>query len=85
MAKANNFNVLQMPPPPKGPIAKQLPYGSIALRQKAISSSFPYTNLNVPCWSQNNNYLSYAQQTSPAFFAKYASSPANMGTTTSTA
>jgi hypothetical protein len=78
VAKANNFSVLQMPPPPTGPIARQLPYGGITLRQKAISPNFPYTNLNLPCWSQNHNYLTYAQQNSPAFFAKYASSPRNM-------
>ena len=33
----------------------------------------------MPCWSQNHPYKTYAQQTSPAFFAKYASNPGNNG------
>ena len=33
----------------------------------------------MPCWSQNHNYMTYANQTSPAFFAKYASNPRNNG------
>ena len=33
----------------------------------------------MACWSQNHNYKTYPDQTSPAFFAKYASSPANNG------
>ena len=56
-----------------------LPYPSIAIRQKAISSSFPYSNLNLPCWSQNHDYKTYPDQTSRAFFAKYASNPRNNG------
>jgi hypothetical protein len=79
VAAAENFNVIQLPPPPTGPIATLLPYPSIAIRQKAISSSFPYSNLNLACWSQNHNYKTYEQQTSPAFFAKYASNPSNNG------
>ncbi len=79
LAQAQHFNVIQMPPPPTGPIATRIPYPSIALRQKAISSSFPYSNLALPCWSQNHNYKVWGQQTSPAFFAKYASSPSNNG------
>jgi hypothetical protein len=79
LARAANFNVIQLPPPPTGPIATRIPYPSIALRQKAISSSFPYSNLALPCWSQNNSYKTWGQQTSPAFFAKYASSPSNNG------
>ena len=79
LARAANFNVIQMPPPPTGPIATRIPYPSIALRQKAISSSFPYSNLALPCWSQNHNYKTWTNQSSPAFFAKYASSPRNNG------
>ena len=78
-AKALNYNVVQLAPKATGPIARQIPNGIIALRQKGISSSFPYSNLNVACWSQNHNYKTYPDQTSPAFFAKYASSPANNG------
>ena len=37
------------------------------------------SNLNVPCWSETNDYKTWEQQNSPAFFAKYASSPANNG------
>ena len=79
LAQAQHFNVIQLPPPPTGPIATRIPYPSIAIRQKAISSSFPYSNLNLPCWSQNHNYKTWSQQTSPAFFAKYASNPSNNG------
>jgi len=78
-ARALNFNVIQLPPTPTGPIAKLLP-PFVYLRQKAISPSFAsFSNLNVPCWAQHHNYLTYAHQTSPAFFAQYASSPGNMG------
>jgi|SRR5271165_1361827 len=79
LAAAENFNVIQLPPPPVGPLAKELPYPSIAIRQKAISSSFRYSNKNIPCWSQNHNYKTYADQTSRAFFARYASNPRNNG------
>ena len=75
VAKALNYNVIQLPPKATGPIASQIPNGIIALRQKGISSSFPLLEPNVPCWSQNHNYKTYPDQTSPAFFAKYASSP----------
>ena len=68
-----------MPPPPTGPIQRLLPYPSIAIRQKAISSSFRYSNTALPCWSKNHSYKTWGQQSSPAFFAKYASSPRNMG------
>jgi len=78
-AAALNYNVIQMAPKATGPIARNIPDGLITLRQKAISSSFPYSNLNVPCWSETNDYTTYPDQTSPAFFAKYASSPANNG------
>src|SRR5262249_58284110 len=76
-AKALNYNVIQLPPKATGPIARQIPDGIIALRQKGISSSFPYSITNTPCWSENHDYLTYPDQTSPAFFAQYASSPAN--------
>ena len=79
VAQAQHFNVIQLPPRPVGPIARQLPYPSLAIRQKAISSSFPYSNLALPCWSQNHDYKTYEDQTSPAFFAKYASNPSNNG------
>jgi hypothetical protein len=79
VAAAFNYNVIQLPPKATGPIARNIPDGLITLRQKAISSSFPYSNLNTPCWSEDHDYKTYPQQTSPAFFAKYASSPANNG------
>lgn len=79
VAKALNYNVVQLPPKATGPIARNIPDGILAVRQKGISSSFPYSNLNVACWSQNHNYKTYPNQTSPAFFAKYASSPSNNG------
>ena len=78
-AKALNYNVIQLPPKATGPIARQIPNGIITLRQKGISPSFPLSNTNVACWSQNHNYRTYPDQTSRAFFAKYASSPANNG------
>ena len=79
MAARLHYNVIQMPPPPTGPLATRIPYPTIALRQKAISSSFPFSNLALPCWSHNHNYKTWTNQTSPAFFAKYASSPSNNG------
>jgi len=79
VAKALHYNVIQLPPKATGPIARNIPDGVITLRQKGISSSFPYSNLNVACWSENHNYKTYPDQTSPAFFAKYASSPSNNG------
>jgi hypothetical protein len=79
MAARLHYNVIQMPPPPTGPLATRIPYPTIALRQKAISSSFPYSNLALPCWSQNHSYKTWTNQTSPAFFAKYASNPSNNG------
>jgi len=79
VARALHYNVTQLPPPAKGPLSKQIPPGIIFLRQKGISPSFPDTNQNVPCWADHHSYKTYAHQTSPAFFAKYASSPRNMG------
>src|SRR4029453_4122247 len=78
-AAALNYNVIQLPPKATGPIASNLPDGAITLRQKGISPSFPYSNTNVPCWSEDHDYRTYSDQTSPEFFAKYASSPANNG------
>jgi hypothetical protein len=78
-AAALKYNVIQLPPKATGPIASNLPDGAITLRQKGISDSFGYSNTNVPCWSEDHDYTTYSDQTSPAFFAKYASSPANNG------
>jgi hypothetical protein len=79
LAKAADFNVVQLPPRSVGPIARQLPYPSLAIRQKGISSSFPYSNLNLPCWSQTHNYRNWSDPKGPAYFAKYASNPRNNG------
>jgi hypothetical protein len=79
LARAANFNVIQLPPRSRTLPGSLLPYPSIAIRQKAISSSFPYSNLALACWSQNHSYKTWTNQTSPAFFAKYASSPRNNG------
>jgi hypothetical protein len=75
VAKALNFNVIQLPPRPTRLPGTLIPYPSIALRQKAVSASFPYSNLAMPCFSQNHDYKTYPDQTSRRFFAKYASSP----------
>jgi hypothetical protein len=77
-ARALHYNVIQIPPPATG-LGKLIPEGLLYLRQKAISPSFPYSNLNVPCYAQHHNYKNYTHQTSPAFFAKYASNPGNNG------
>ena len=79
LAQAQHFNVVQMPPPPKSSLAKRIPYPSIAIRQKTISPSFPYSNLALPCWSQTHSYKTWGDPKGPAYFAKYASSPANNG------
>jgi hypothetical protein len=79
LAKAANLNVIQLPPNPVGPLARQVPNGIILLRQKGISSSFPYSNTAVACWATNHSYKTWTDQTSPAFFANYASSPSNNG------
>jgi hypothetical protein len=79
VARALHYNVIQLAPKAVGPLARQVPPGNIALRQKGISASFPYSNKAVPCWSEHHPYTTYPQQTSPAFFAHYASSPANNG------
>ena len=79
LAQALHFNVIQIPPRSTGPIASTIPYPTITFRQKGISSSFPYSNMALPCWSENHDYKTYPDQTSPAFFAKYASNPSNMG------
>jgi hypothetical protein len=78
-AAALNFNVIQLPPKATGPIQRQLPNGILFIRQKGISPNFPYSNQGTPCWADDHDYTTYAQQNSPAFFAKYASSPANNG------
>jgi hypothetical protein len=79
IAKALDYNVIQLAPKLKGPLARQIPPGNITLRQKGISASFPFSNTNTPCWSEHHSYKTYADQTSRRFFRKYASSPANNG------
>ena len=79
VARALNYNVIQLPPTATGPLKSQIPNGWLVLRQKGISSSFPYSVTSVPCWAEHHDYKTYPDQTSPAFFAKYASSPRNMG------
>ena len=79
LAAAENFNVIQLPPKSRTLPGSLLPWPSIAIRQKAISSSFRYSNLNIPCWSQNHDPKTYPDQTSRAFFARYASNPRNNG------
>jgi hypothetical protein len=75
-----HYNVIQIPRDPVNrPIARLLPWPVVILRQKAPSADFPYSVLNVPCWATPQNYREYPNQTSPAFFARYASSPRNMG------
>jgi hypothetical protein len=79
VAQAQHFNVIQLPPRSRTLPGSLIPYPTIAIRQKAISSSFPYSNLNMPCWSIDDNYKTWTDQTSPAFFARYASNPRNNG------
>ena len=85
LARALHYNVIQLPPRPSRlrPLASLLPYPVIIYRNKAVSPSFPDSVTSVPCWpnpnTPQNNYRDYPNQTSPAFFAKYASSPRNMG------
>jgi hypothetical protein len=78
-ARSLDFNVIQLPKPGVGPIAKLVPAGMLAFRNKAISKAFPYGATSVPCWANHHSYKTYASQTSPAFFAKYASNRRNMG------
>jgi hypothetical protein len=75
VARAHHYNVIQLPPKATGPLGSKIPDGTIAFRQKGISPSFRYSNTAMPCWSENHPYKTYPDQTSPAFFAKYASSP----------
>ena len=85
LARELDYNVVQIFPPPSRlrPLASLLPYPVVIYRNKAVSPSFPDSVTSVPCWpnpnTPENNYRDYANQTSPAFFAKYASSPSNMG------
>ena len=88
-AAARGFDVRQIQPDPATipftpitrPLGKQIPYPELIYRQKAISPTYRNGINSVPCWSgqPGNNWLDYPKQTSPAFFAKYASSPRNMG------
>ena len=81
IAKKLHYNVIQIPPRPRRfrLLARMLPYPVLIYRNKAVSPSFPNSLLAMPCYAANHNYLNYPYQTSPAFFAKYASSPRNMG------
>ncbi len=82
LAVAHGYNVIQLPPPPSRlrPLARLLPYPTLIYRNKAVSPSFSQSLLAVPCSTPpGSNYLDYPYQTSPAFFAQYASSPSNMG------
>ena len=79
-AKALHYNVIQIPRNPENrPVASLLPYPVDIIRNKAVSSTFKGSVNSVPCWATPQNYRDYPNQTSPAFFAKYASSPRNMG------
>jgi hypothetical protein len=91
-AAERGWDVRQIQPDPavipftplERPLGKQIPYPELIYRQKAISPSFTNGINSVPCWrnpvtNPQNNWLDYSKQTSPAFFAKYASSPRNMG------
>jgi hypothetical protein len=79
IALQQHFNVVQLPPRPRAPLARLVPWPVDIVRNKAISPSFPYSVTSVPCWAQHHDYRTYTDQSSPAFFAKYASSPSNMG------
>ena len=79
VAKANNYNVIQLPPRSRTLPGSLLPYPTITIRQKAVSSSFPFSNLNMACYSQTHDYKTWTDQTSRAFFARYASNPRNNG------
>jgi len=81
LARALHYNVIQLPRRPGllNPLGRLLPYPVVIYRNKAVSSSFPYSVTSVPCSVTLENYRDYPNQTSPAFFAKYASGPNNMG------
>ena len=88
-AAARGYDVRQIQPDPATipftpitrPLGKQIPYPELIYRQKAISPDYSNGINSVPCWSAQpgNNWLDYPKQTSPAFFAKYASNRSNMG------
>ena len=87
MAARLHYNVIQAPPNPVNrPLAGLIPYPAIVYRNKAISSSFKYSVNAVPCWTDpnnpataGNNYRDFTNQTSPAFFRQFGSSPRNQG------
>ncbi len=87
MAARLHYNVIQSPGNPAGrPLAGLIPYPAIVYRNKAISSSFQYSVNAVPCWTDpnnpataGNNYRDFTNQTSPAFFRQFSSSPRNQG------
>ena len=87
MAARLHYNVIQAPRNPANrPLARLLPYPALIYRNKAISSSFKYSVNAVPCWTDpnnpataGNNYKDFTNQTSPAFFRQFGSSPRNQG------
>ncbi len=81
-AAALRYNVLQ-DPSPRQPYAT---LSSIVIRQKLVNGDFCCAVTRVPSWTDPNNpatarndYRDWPLQTSPAFFANYASNPRNMG------
>ena len=81
-AAALNYNVIQLPPRPNPetqPLNNLLPWPISILRNKLVSKTFPYSVTNVPCGVTQADYRNYPNITDPAWFAKYTSSPANMG------
>jgi hypothetical protein len=88
LAAKLGYNVVALPGKAvtANPIGRQIPRGIIGLRQQRASATFCCNILNVPGWTDpnnpataNNNYLDYPKQTSPQYFATYASNPGNMG------
>jgi hypothetical protein len=76
------YNVLQDPTPNR----YRLGSPTISIREFTVSSHFCCEVTQVPSWTNphnpataHNNYRDWPQQTSPEFFAKYASNPRDMG------
>jgi hypothetical protein len=81
-AAALRYNVLQDPPPR----TLDIPFSTIVIRQKIVNRGFCCAVTRIPSWTDpsnpataNNDYRDWPHQTSPAFFATYASNPRNMG------